>query len=65
VKRPAVAALLAAIVFFTTALIGAALWLAAQQAQRREAVEGDLREIAELQRQARWTDARAALQRAS
>jgi hypothetical protein len=59
------AALLAATVLFTTALIGAALWLAVQQAHQREAVEGDLRKIAELQRQARWTDARAALQRAS
>jgi serine/threonine-protein kinase len=63
-RHPAVAALLAAIVLFTTAFIGGALWLAVQQAQRREAVEGDLREVAELQRQARWTDARAALQRA-
>jgi serine/threonine-protein kinase len=63
-RRPAVAALLAATVFFTTALIGGALWLAAQRAQRREAVEGDLRKVADLQQQARWTDAQAALQRA-
>jgi serine/threonine-protein kinase len=63
-RRPAVAALLGATMFFTTASIGGALWLAVQKAQRRQAVEGDLREVADLQRQARWTDARAALQRA-
>jgi serine/threonine-protein kinase len=63
-RRPAVAVLLAATVFFTTAFIGGALWLAFQQAQRRQAVEGDLREVADLQQQARWTDARVALQRA-
>ena len=50
--------------FFTTALIGGALWLAVQQAQRRQAVEGDLKEVADLQHQARWTDARLVLQRA-
>jgi eukaryotic-like serine/threonine-protein kinase len=63
-RRPAAAALLGATVVFTTALLGGALWLAAHQAQRRQAVEGDLREVTELQQQARWTDARAALQRA-
>jgi serine/threonine-protein kinase len=63
-RRPAVAALLGATVFFTITLIGGALWLAVQQAQRRQAVEGDLREVVDLQQQARWTDARAALQRA-
>jgi serine/threonine-protein kinase len=63
-RRPAVAALLGATVLFTIALIGGVLGLAVQQAHRRQAVEGDLREVADLQRQARWTDARAALQRA-
>jgi serine/threonine-protein kinase len=63
-RRPAVAALLGATGLFTIALIGGALWLAVQQAHRRQAVEGDLREVAGLQFQARWTDARAALQRA-
>jgi serine/threonine-protein kinase len=63
-RHPAVAALLGATVFFTIALIGGVLWLAVQQAQRRQAVEGDLREVADLQQQARWTDARGALQRA-
>jgi serine/threonine-protein kinase len=63
-RRPAVAALLGASMVFTTALVAGALWLAFQQAQRRQAVEGDLREVADLQRQARWDGARAALQRA-
>jgi serine/threonine-protein kinase len=62
-RRPAVAALLGATVFFTAALIAGALWLTDQRAQRRQAVEGDLREVADLQQQARWTDARGALQR--
>jgi serine/threonine-protein kinase len=63
-RRPAVAALLGATVFFTSALIAGTLWLAFQQAHRRQAVEADLKEVANLQRQARWSDARAALQRA-
>jgi serine/threonine-protein kinase len=63
-RRPAVAALLVTTVLFAIALIGGAFWLAVQQAQRRQAVEGDLREVAALQQQARWTDARVALQRA-
>src|SRR5262249_3179962 len=63
-RRPTVAALIGATVLFTIALISGALWLAVQQAHRRQAVEGDLREVAVLQQQAEWTDARGALQRA-
>ncbi|HJZ91232.1 MAG TPA: serine/threonine-protein kinase [Gemmataceae bacterium] len=63
-RRPTAAALVGASVLFTITLIGGALWLAVQQAQRRQAVEADLREVAELQRQARWADAHAALERA-
>jgi serine/threonine-protein kinase len=63
-RRPAVAALLGATVLFTVALIGGALWLAVQQAQRREAVEADLREVEAKQQEARWAEARVALQRA-
>jgi serine/threonine-protein kinase len=48
-RRPAVAVLLGATVLFTVALICGSLWLAIQQAQRRQAVEGDLREVADLQ----------------
>jgi serine/threonine-protein kinase len=63
-RRPSVAALLGASFILTAALIGGALWLAVQQAQRREAVEGDMREIAGLQERARWTEAEAVLERA-
>jgi serine/threonine-protein kinase len=63
-RRPAVAALLGATVFFTTALVGGALWLAVERAQRRQAVEADLREVVERQEQAQWTAARTALERA-
>src|SRR5437899_657861 len=63
-RRPAVAALVGAMVLFTIALAGGTLWLAVQQAHSRQAVEGDLREVANLQQQARWTDARGALQTA-
>src|SRR5262249_37086245 len=40
------------------------LWLAVQQAHRRDAVEADLKETARLQESARWAEARAALGRA-
>jgi serine/threonine-protein kinase len=63
-RRPAVAGLLTAIAVFTVAVIAGVQWLAVQQAQRREAVEGDLREMASLQERARWAEAGAVLERA-
>jgi serine/threonine-protein kinase len=63
-RRPAIAVLLGATLLVSLALIGGALWLADKQAERRQAVEGDLREVADLQRQARWNDARGTLKRA-
>jgi serine/threonine-protein kinase len=63
-RNQKVAALLGASVLLTIALISDAVWLGVQHAQRRQAVEGDLREVTVLQQQARWSDARAALQRA-
>jgi serine/threonine-protein kinase len=63
-RRPAVAALLGATLLLTIILIGGSLWLAVHHGQLRQAVEGDLREVTVLQHQARWTDARAALERA-
>jgi serine/threonine-protein kinase len=63
-RRPSVAALLGATFIFTASLIGGTMWLAVQLAQRREAVEGDLRAIAGLQERARWAEARAVLERA-
>src|SRR5262249_11944627 len=63
-RKPTIAALLGVSVLLAVALIGGAVWLGVQQAQRRQAVEADLREVAVLLRQARWTDAQVALQRA-
>jgi len=63
-RRPAVAALLAATMLFSIAVVGGAVRAAVQQAHRRQAVEVDLTEVAHLQQQARWTDAGVALQRA-
>jgi serine/threonine-protein kinase len=63
-RRPTVAALLGASLFFVTALTAGALWLAVQQAQRRQAVEGDLTEVAGLQEKARWAEAWVPLERA-
>jgi serine/threonine-protein kinase len=62
-RRPTAATVLGASLLFTIALIAGALWLAVQHGQRRQAVEGDLKEVAALQQQARWTEARAALER--
>jgi serine/threonine-protein kinase len=62
-RRPTAAALLVVTLLFTMALIGGGLWFAVQEAQRRQAVEGDLREVAILQQQARWIEAREALRR--
>src|SRR5262249_11753473 len=57
-RRPAGAALLGTSVLFTTILSAVMLWSAVQQSKRRNALEGDLREISQFQQQARWTDAR-------
>ena len=63
-RNPAVAALVATALALIALATGGGLWLERQQAERRQAAEGDLRELANLQQQARWTDARATLQRA-
>jgi serine/threonine-protein kinase len=63
-RRPAVAALLGATGLFTITLIGGGLWFGIKQAELRQAVEGDLGEVAVQQQKARWTEARAALQKA-
>ncbi len=62
-RRPALASLLAATLLLTTLLAGSAIWLTVQNVRRQQAVDGDFREIASLQEQARWTDAMAVLQR--
>jgi serine/threonine-protein kinase len=63
-RRPATAGLIGATALFTIALIVGALWFVVQQAKRREVIEGELRKVADQQRQARWTDATETLRRA-
>ena len=46
-------------------LVGVSLWLVVQQAHQRDAMEADLKELAGLQESARWSEARAALERAT
>ena len=63
-RHPTPAAMLAASLLLAMMLVGGSLWLAVQQAHRRDAVEADLKEMAGLQESARWAQARAALERA-
>jgi serine/threonine-protein kinase len=63
-RHPTPAALLAASLLAAVALVGASLWLVAQRAHQRDAIEADLKDVAGLQDGARWADARAALERA-
>jgi serine/threonine-protein kinase len=46
------------------ALLGGSLWYVAQQGRRRDAIEADLKKVAEEQDNANWSDARTALGRA-
>src|SRR5262245_14335031 len=63
-RHPTSAAMLAASFLLVMMVVGGSLWLAVQQAHRRDAVEADLKETARLQESARWAEARAALGRA-
>jgi serine/threonine-protein kinase len=63
-RHPTTTAMLAASLLLVGMMLGASLWLVAQQAQWRNAVEADLKEVAGLQDSARWAEARAALERA-
>jgi tetratricopeptide (TPR) repeat protein/tRNA A-37 threonylcarbamoyl transferase component Bud32 len=63
-RRPTQAAMLAASVLLAVALAGGGLRLIVARAHQREAVGADLREVAALQEQARWPEARAVLERA-
>ena len=63
-RHPTSAAMLAASLLLVMLVVGGSLWLAIQQAHRRAAIEADLKEMARLRETARWTEARAALDRA-
>src|SRR5262245_10805112 len=63
-RHPALATMLASAALLVLVSTTSALMLAFEQAQRRHALETDLREVSALQEQARWTEASAALERA-
>jgi serine/threonine-protein kinase len=63
-RHPTESAMLAASLLLAVMLIGGGVWLVVQQARRRDAVAADLRDAASLKDSARWTEARAALDRA-
>jgi serine/threonine-protein kinase len=63
-RRPTHAAMLAAGLLLLVVLVVGGVWLALHQAERRRLIEADLKDVATLQEQARWAEARAALERA-
>jgi serine/threonine-protein kinase len=63
-RKPAEAALAATASTLVGLALGGGIWLAVQQAHRRDLLQADMREIHHLQQQARWVDAGVALQRA-
>jgi serine/threonine-protein kinase len=63
-RHPTPSAMLAASFVIAVLLVGAGLWFVVQQAHQRDAVDADLKEVAALQEQARWAEARAVLERA-
>jgi serine/threonine-protein kinase len=63
-RHPTPSAVLAASLVIASLLVCVGLWFVVQQAHQRDAVEADLKEVAALQEQARWEEARAVLERA-
>jgi serine/threonine-protein kinase len=63
-RHPSHTGLMAAGLLVAVALVAGSLWLAVQRARLRDAVEGDLKEVAGLQESARWSDAQVVLDRA-
>lgn len=63
-RHPTHSTMLAVSLSLLVAFVGGIAWLAIQQAERRHVVEADLNQVAELQKQARWQEARATLERA-
>jgi serine/threonine-protein kinase len=63
-RRPSSAAMILAGAAITLLLIVGAVWLTLERGKLTHAVEADLRDVAELAQQARWAEARLALERA-
>ena len=63
-RHPNQLAVLATSLLAAATLVGAGLWFVVQQAQRRNAFEADLQDVTRLRDRARWTEGRAALERA-
>jgi len=63
-RRPSAAGLIVASSLFTAIVITGMVWITIQQSNRKRAIEADLRDISRLQGESKWTDARAALERA-
>jgi serine/threonine-protein kinase len=61
-RHPTQSTTLTAGLVFVTIVIAASLWLVVQQTRQRNAVEADLKEVAELEENGRWTDAQTALE---
>jgi serine/threonine-protein kinase len=61
-RHPTQSTTLAAGLLFVTMMITASLWFVVQQGRQRNAVEADLKEVAVLEENARWTDAQTALE---
>jgi serine/threonine-protein kinase len=64
-RHPTQIAILAGTALLALVLAGGGVWLAIQQADRRRALEADLKDVTSHQEQARWADARTALDRAA
>jgi serine/threonine-protein kinase len=63
-RHPTHTSILGCSVLLALVLAGVGVWQALQQADRRRALEADLKDVTAHQQQARWVDARAALDRA-
>jgi tetratricopeptide (TPR) repeat protein/tRNA A-37 threonylcarbamoyl transferase component Bud32 len=63
-RHPSHTALLAGSLILAITLIGGGVWLKWNEAEKRHAVQGDLKEVTALQDRALWSEARATLDRA-
>jgi serine/threonine-protein kinase len=61
-RHPTQSTTLIAGLVFVTMIIAASLWLVVQQTRQRNLVEANLKEVAELEENGRWTDAQSALE---